>query len=65
MNKIYKKIVAVVAGIFMIGSLNAQVELVTDGSFEAGIGSGAWTESSTTFGTPLCDLAGCGNGTGT
>jgi PKD repeat protein len=65
MNKIYKKIVAVVAGIFMVGSLSAQVELVTDGSFEAGIGSGAWTESSTTFGTPLCDLAGCGTGTGT
>ncbi|MEO8068447.1 MAG: T9SS type A sorting domain-containing protein [Flavobacteriales bacterium] len=32
---------------------------ITDGSFEAGIGAGTWTEASTTFGTPLCDAA-CG-----
>ena len=34
---------------------------INDPSFEAGIGSGAWTEYSTFFGTPLCD-AGCGTG---
>lgn len=65
MNKLYKKIYTLAAGLLMAGSMNAQVELVTDGGFEAGPGSGAWTEASTNFGTPLCDLAGCGNGTGT
>jgi PKD repeat protein len=65
MNKIYKKLFALASGFLFAGSLQAQVELVTDGSFENGIGSGAWTEASTNFGTPLCDLAGCGNGTGT
>jgi hypothetical protein len=33
--------------------------LVQDSSFEAGTPSSAWTESSTNFGTPLCD-SGCG-----
>jgi hypothetical protein len=38
---------------------------VADGSFEAGIGAGTWTESSTNFGTPLCDsLCGSNGGTG-
>lgn len=37
---------------------NAQ-NAVTDPSFEAGIGAGTWTETSTNFGTPLCDAA-CG-----
>ena len=32
---------------------------INDESFEAGAGSGAWTEASDNFGTPLCD-AGCG-----
>ena len=33
---------------------------VTDGSFEAGIGAGTWTEASVNYGTPLCDAASCG-----
>ena len=37
---------------------------VTDGSFEAGIGAGTWTEASSTFGTPLCTAVECGNGGG-
>jgi hypothetical protein len=37
---------------------------ITDGSFEAGIGAGTWNEASVNFGTPLCDLATCGNGGG-
>ena len=41
------------------------VELVVDGGFEAGTPNPFWTESSTNFGTPLCDLATCGTGTGT
>ena len=43
----------------------ATTDLIVDGSFEAGPGGGAWTEASTNFGTPICDLGGCGNGTGT
>jgi len=43
----------------------ATTDLVVDGSFEAGPGGGAWVESSTNFGTPICDLGGCGTGTGT
>ncbi len=41
------------------------VESVNDGGFELGAFGGAWTESSTNFGTPLCDLLGCGTGGGT
>ncbi len=38
---------------------------VPDHSFEAGPFGGTWTESSTNFGTPICDVADCGTGTGT
>lgn len=38
----------------------AHAQIITDGSFEAGAGSGSWVEASTNFGTPLCD-GGCGN----
>lgn len=37
---------------------------ISDGSFEAGPGGGAWSESSTNFGTPMCNVATCGTGTG-
>jgi hypothetical protein len=38
---------------------------VADGGFEAGAFSGNWNESSTNFGTPICDsLCGFGGGTG-
>ncbi len=37
---------------------------VTDGSFEGGAGGGSWTEASTNFGTPLCDISSCGDGGG-
>src|SRR5690606_2190407 len=33
---------------------------VTDGGFEAGVGSGNWVETSTQFGSPLCTQAVCG-----
>jgi Zn-dependent metalloprotease len=37
-----------------------------DPSFEASIGSSLyWAQSSTNFGTPLCSVAGCGDGGGT
>ena len=39
-------------------------QLIVDGSFEAGIPNPNWTETSTNFGTPLCD-ASCGTGSGT
>ncbi len=38
--------------------------VVADGGFEAGVFAGTWAESSTNFGTPICD-AGCGFGGGT
>ncbi|MCK5920834.1 MAG: hypothetical protein KAG66_07825, partial [Methylococcales bacterium] len=40
-------------------------DVVTDGGFEAGVGGGTWTEASTNFGSPICDLGSCGTGTGT
>ncbi|MCB8921337.1 MAG: carboxypeptidase regulatory-like domain-containing protein [Ardenticatenaceae bacterium] len=39
--------------------------LVADGSFEDGTPNSYWTEASTNFGTPICDEANCGLGTGT
>ncbi len=39
--------------------------IVSDGGFEGGTPSAFWTEASTNFGTPLCDEAGCGLGSGT
>ncbi|MBL0343451.1 MAG: PKD domain-containing protein [Bacteroidetes bacterium] len=65
MNKIYKKIFSLATGLLMAGSIQAQMELVTDGGFENGPGAGSWIEASSNFGTPLCDLALCGTGTGT
>jgi uncharacterized repeat protein (TIGR01451 family) len=40
-------------------------EAVQDGDFEDGSPSTFWIEQSTNFGTPLCTIAGCGQGTGT
>lgn len=40
-------------------------DAIADGSFEDGTPNGFWTEASTNFGTPLCNEAGCGLGTGT
>ncbi len=39
--------------------------IVADGGFEAGTPNPSWTEASTNFGTPLCDIPTCGTGTGT
>jgi hypothetical protein len=44
---------------------DCNVNTVIDSSFEAGISSGAWTETSINFGTPLCTVATCGFGNGT
>ncbi len=40
-------------------------QIVADGSFEAGIPNPFWTEFSTNFGTPLCNVSTCGTGGGT
>ncbi len=40
-------------------------EAINDGGFESGTPSAGWAEASTNFGTPICDIAGCGTGTGT
>ncbi len=67
-----KKIIYSIKTLVMIACLiittpivKAQTQCITDGSFEAGTGAGTWTESSTNFGTPICDLATCGTGSGT
>lgn len=39
--------------------------IVADPGFEGGTPNAAWTEASTNFGTPLCDLGSCGTGGGT
>ena len=41
------------------------VDVIQDGSFEAGTPNAFWTEASTNFGTPLCDVGTCGLGGGT
>lgn len=41
--------------------MNCPNDLV-NGDFESGPGSGAWTEFSLTFGTPICSMASCGTG---
>jgi uncharacterized repeat protein (TIGR01451 family) len=46
-------------------TLNQSFNPVQDGSFEAGTPNPFWNESSTNFGTPLCDAGGCGTGGGT
>ncbi|MGB3713069.1 MAG: myxococcus cysteine-rich repeat containing protein, partial [Candidatus Promineifilaceae bacterium] len=38
---------------------------IDDGSFEAGTPNPYWAESSTNFGTPICDVGSCGTGGGT
>ncbi len=43
----------------------AMAEQVQDGGFEAGTPNPFWTESSTNFGTPICDTGACGTGGGT
>ena len=50
---------------FIPVAATAQTQLVTDGGFETGPGGTAWTQSSTNFGTPICNLPSCGAGTGT
>ena len=39
--------------------------VIADGSFEAGPFGGTWNEFSSNFGTPICDAATCGTGSGT
>lgn len=46
--------------IIMCLGMNATAQ-INDGSFEAGAFAGTWTEASTNFGTPLCDVASCGD----
>ena len=44
-----------------IGILSGQSDSVFDGGFEDGTPNPSWNEASLVFGTPLCDLATCGN----
>lgn len=52
-------------GTYQGDGTNCSSNAIVDGSFEAGPFGGTWAESSTNFGTPLCDaLCGFGGGTG-
>ncbi len=46
-------------------TINQSVDVLNDGSFEAGTPNPFWNEASTNFGTPLCDEGSCGTGGGT
>ncbi len=41
------------------------LDMVEDGSFEGATPNAFWNETSTNFGTPLCDAISCGTGGGT
>ncbi len=41
------------------------MNVMNDGSFEAGAFGGTWNEFSSNFGSPICDVGTCGTGTGT
>ncbi|MFZ1688460.1 MAG: T9SS type A sorting domain-containing protein [Flavobacteriales bacterium] len=53
------KHITLLASLALTMSATAQI---TDGAFEAGPGSGAWTEASTNFTTPFCTMDGCAGG---
>jgi len=55
--------VAATFDILEIGSTSTDV--VADGGFESGTPSTGWNEASTSYGTPICDVATCGSGGGT
>lgn len=40
-------------------------DMIEDGSFEGATPNAFWNETSTNFGTPLCDAGSCGTGAGT
>ena len=42
-----------------------EADVIADGSFEAGTPNPFWGEYSANFGTPICDVPGCGTGGGT
>ncbi|MEM6789730.1 MAG: hypothetical protein AAF928_09000 [Myxococcota bacterium] len=41
------------------------VQVLVDGGFEQGLNTPAWSLASTNYGTPICDVGGCGMGGGT
>jgi hypothetical protein len=52
-------------GVYQGDGTSCDSSAIVDGGFEAGAFSGNWAESSTNFGTPLCDaFCGFGGGTG-
>jgi hypothetical protein len=51
-------------GVYQGDGTECTSNAIVDGGFEAGVFSGNWNESSTNFGTPICDGS-CGFGGGT
>lgn len=45
-------------------SITSKINIANDGGFEGGTPSTTWAESSTNFGTPICDVNSCGTGSG-
>jgi Secretion system C-terminal sorting domain len=59
MKKLFTPFLLLAAVIAFTANFASAQNAVNDGGFEGGIGAGTWTETSTNFGTPLCDAA-CG-----
>ena len=51
-------------GLFGGDGTSSTIEVLGDGGFEAGPVVGPWTEASTNFGSPLCEIQRCGFGGG-
>lgn len=61
-NRIFEvtQIFGVAALLLFTAEIAAACDLLADGGFEAGTPNPFWAETSTNFGTPLCDVASCG-----
>ena len=44
---------------------HGRTDVIADGGFEAGTPNPFWNEASSNFGSPICDIASCGQGGGT
>ncbi len=62
-SKSHKYLILIPLFIYQFGFTGTPI--INDSSFEIGTPNTAWTETSTNFGSPICEIATCGNGTGT
>ncbi|NOT32146.1 MAG: hypothetical protein HOP15_16990 [Planctomycetes bacterium] len=52
-------------GVYQGDGTSCSANLIADGGFEDGVPNPSWVETSTNFGTPICDPGACGFGGGT